>query len=210
MFPVATTLPVAAAAARNGASSGSGSPADHGGADHLHAERVDGREQIVHASRRQTELLAAEHFLVLLSDRHVDDRLDEPGKRSFDDPAGRTSCGQQTGDEDVGVDDDLHPRARRGRARRTRAMRASIPSADRSAVPRARLSRRMARNASSARARRTAVSVSSTVPASTGSNTATGLPLAVSRASRSSASDSRTCFGRVRNSRIVTVFTTRS
>lgn len=53
---------------------------------------------------------------------------------------------------------------------------------------------------------RSASSVSSTLPASTGTSTATGRPLAVNTASRSPFSASRTCLGRVRRSRIVTVF----
>ena len=77
-----------------------------------------------------------------------------------------------------------HPRAQRGRERRVRVTSASMSAGVMRAAPLDWLSRRIARSASRPRARRTTSSVSSTVPASTGSSTATGRPLsAVSRVS---------------------------
>ena len=178
------------------------------GGRHQERELVDRRQKVLDVARAEPELGAPEDFLVLLADRHVERELQLPGKNRLDDPCRRPGRREEPGDEHVRVEDDPHPRGgtRVVRPRRARAMMVSISEVESRPGPRSRFSRRIARSASSPRARRSVSRVSSTLPASTGMSTATGRPLAVSIASRSRLRASRTCFGRVRKSRIVTVF----
>ena len=147
-------------------------------------EFVDGCKQNIDATRWKRQLRSPEYVLVLSTNRIVEYKLQMSGESSLDDATGWTRSGEQTGNEDVRVEDDLHPRTQRGRERRVRVTSASMSADVMRAAPLDWLSRRIARRASRPRARCTTSIVSSTEPASTGSSTATGRPLAaVSRAS---------------------------
>ena len=64
-----------------------------------------------------------------MTNRLVEYELQMSSESGFDDATRWPRSGEQTGNEDIRVEDDLHPRTQRGRERRVRVTSASM-SAD--------------------------------------------------------------------------------